>query len=229
MKLNINSVRVMASYSRCLLRLMAFFPLVSAFPGQAEGISILHGLNLCLEEKHKLMTNITSPGQYFVVMDENLNFQVMEGINISESTQVVTEVVGNDFKFVKDAEEMKNRVLIGIKYPKKSRTKIDRIKFETGSVTFGFIAIERKEETFDMAICLGSLKFKPDLIKRIMNEVETKSFFSIFQSVLELLNITYENARLSQLTRHLEVCIFGKYTESLENYLGDRIENKTRG
>lgn len=207
----------MKSNSRCLLYLMAFFSLISPCHGQAgvisvvgTGMGILDGLNsLFSKEEHK-MTDITPLGLHFDMIDDNSYCQLLEGIKMSDSKDAVTEILESVFE---DAGKKKNQVLTGLRHAKKNHVKIHKFKFEKGkggSTVFGFIATKRKENEFDMALCLETMKFKLSP-RRILNEVKKESLFSSSESQY----ITFEEVSLSE-----------KQKKKLEEYLFSRSANR---
>ena len=193
---------------------MAFFSLISACHGQAEdailavdkGISILNGLNKLFSKKKHKMTDITPPGLHFDMINDESYCQLLEGIKLSDATKVVTQIIENEFE---DAEKKKSRVLTGLEYSGRGHIKISNFQFEKGkggSTIFGFIATKKREKTFDMALCLETMKFKL-APRRILNEVKEKSLFSSSTSQY----ITFEEASLSQEQKEkLEAYLFGR-------------------
>ena len=209
----------MESNSRCLLYLMAFFSLISACHGQAEvvtvasqGISILNGLNSLFSSKKHKMTDITPPGLHFDMIDDDSYCQLLEGIKMSESTDIITEISETEFE---NGEKIKKRVLRGLRAPN-NEIKISRLEFEKGkdgSAVFGFIATRRKDKTFDLAICLETMKFKL-APRRILNEVKEKSLFGSSKSQY----ITFEEASLSlEQKEKLEAYLFSKSAKRFVN------------
>ena len=184
--------------------------------GQAEvvsvisnGVQILKGLNgLFSKQKHK-MTDITPPGLHFDMMDDESYCQFLQGIRMSDFTNVVAEVVESEFE---NPEKIKKRVMLG-KWTPVNKVLVNHFTFERGiggSAMYGFIAtMKNTADTFDLVICMQAMKFKL-APRRILHEVKQKSLFSSSESQY----ITFEEASLSQ-----------EQKEQIEKYLYTRLFN----